>query len=87
MNFSLSMLVYLLTKTIRTLLRIYQRTFSPDHGPAAGFFGNYRCRFYPSCSDYTLEAIRQYGLLKGSVVSFKRILKCHPWHPGGYDPL
>ncbi|MBF0329135.1 MAG: membrane protein insertion efficiency factor YidD [Nitrospirae bacterium] len=45
------------------------------------------CRFEPSCSAYSLEAIEKYGALKGSFLSFKRLLKCHPFHPGGYDPV
>ncbi|WDU84631.1 membrane protein insertion efficiency factor YidD [Caloramator sp. Dgby_cultured_2] len=45
------------------------------------------CRFYPTCSQYSLEAIEKYGAIKGSVLSIKRILKCHPLHPGGYDPV
>lgn len=45
------------------------------------------CRFYPTCSTYSLEAINKYGPFKGLYLSIKRILKCHPFHPGGYDPL
>ena len=45
------------------------------------------CRFYPTCSTYMLQALRKYGPFKGSVLGIRRILKCHPWHPGGYDPL
>jgi uncharacterized protein len=44
------------------------------------------CRFYPSCSEYSIEVFNKYGLLKGLYFSIKRILKCHPGHPGGYDP-
>jgi uncharacterized protein len=44
------------------------------------------CRFYPSCSQYALDAIRKYGFWKGSYRSMRRILRCHPFHPGGYDP-
>ncbi len=60
------------------LIRIY-RFFSPAFGK--------KCRFYPSCSHYAEEAITKYGAFKGVFLSFKRILKCHPFHPGGYDPV
>ncbi len=46
-----------------------------------------RCRFYPTCSEYTRQAIVKYGIIKGGYLGIKRILKCHPFHPGGYDPL
>ena len=59
------------------LLRLYQLTISPYLGQ--------NCRFYPSCSAYTDTAIRRHGLLKGGLLSGKRLCKCHPWHPGGVD--
>jgi putative membrane protein insertion efficiency factor len=61
------------------LLRGYQYAISPLLGRS--------CRFYPSCSDYTLEAIERYGALRGSLLGFKRVMRCHPWHPGGFDPV
>ncbi|HHF98375.1 MAG TPA: membrane protein insertion efficiency factor YidD [Candidatus Aerophobetes bacterium] len=45
------------------------------------------CRFYPTCSEYTLQAIEKYGARRGVLLGFKRILRCHPFNPGGYDPL
>jgi putative membrane protein insertion efficiency factor len=45
------------------------------------------CRFVPTCSAYSLEAVSKYGALKGGLLTVKRILKCHPFHPGGYDPV
>ncbi len=48
---------------------------------------NIRCKFYPTCSEYTIQAIEKYGILKGSIIGFKRILKCNPFSKGGYDPL
>ena len=45
------------------------------------------CRFSPSCSDYSIDALKRYGAVKGSYLTIKRILKCHPFHPGGYDPV
>ena len=61
------------------VIKGYQYAISP-------FLGNH-CRFSPSCSNYALEAIQIYGLVKGSLLGIKRIGKCHPWHPGGYDPV
>ncbi|WP_092331647.1 membrane protein insertion efficiency factor YidD [Desulfosporosinus hippei] len=61
------------------LIRFYQIFISPLKGPT--------CRFYPSCSEYTAQALLKYGLVKGSWKSIKRILKCHPFHPGGHDPV
>ncbi|MCK4246358.1 membrane protein insertion efficiency factor YidD [Candidatus Bipolaricaulota bacterium] len=58
---------------------LYQRCLSPVFGG--------RCRFYPTCSQYGKEAIHKYGSVKGSYLVLRRILRCHPFHPGGYDPL
>ena len=61
------------------LLRGYQLGISP-------FLGQ-NCRFYPSCSNYAAEAIREHGAAKGGFLAAKRLCKCHPWHPGGLDPV
>jgi len=45
------------------------------------------CRFYPSCSNYSIEALQKYGVIKGGWLTIRRIAKCHPFHPGGYDPI
>ena len=60
-------------------IKAYQYFLSP-------WLGN-RCRFYPSCSQYAMEAVERYGVLKGTWLATKRIFRCHPYHPGGYDPL
>jgi len=59
------------------LLKLYQLCISP-------LLGNC-CRFYPSCSDYGIEAVNKYGVVKGMWLIFKRLIRCHPWNPGGVD--
>ena len=66
-------------KILILLIRFYQKFISPMF-PA-------KCRFYPTCSQYTLEAIKEHGAIKGTYLGIKRILKCHPFHEGGYDPV
>ena len=61
------------------MIRFYQRVISPGFPP--------RCRFYPTCSAYALTAIERFGAVKGGWLALRRILKCHPFHPGGYDPV
>ncbi|CAN8138820.1 membrane protein insertion efficiency factor YidD [Thiomicrorhabdus sp. 6S2-11] len=61
------------------IIRFYQLFISPLLGP--------RCRFYPSCSSYTIEALQTHGILKGSWLAIKRISRCHPGNPGGVDPV
>jgi uncharacterized protein len=60
-------------------IRMYQAFLSPLVGPC--------CRFYPTCSDYTIAAIRRYGPFRGLLMGLMRLLRCHPLHPGGYDPV
>lgn len=61
------------------LIRFYKRRISPSLPPA--------CRFTPTCSEYAYQAIARHGALKGGYLAVRRILKCHPFHPGGYDPV
>lgn len=61
------------------LIKIYRYTLSP-------FIGN-QCRFYPTCSHYSEEAFIKHGARKGIILTIKRILRCHPWDEGGYDPV
>lgn len=61
------------------LIRLYQLTLSP-------LLGN-RCRYHPTCSAYTGEAIDKYGFFKGSYLGLRRLLRCHPFHAGGVDPV
>lgn len=75
-----------MTKIILKLIKLYQRTISPDHGFV---FANstMRCRFYPSCSQYTYEAIERFGAGNGLAKGLMRILKCSPLSEGGVDLL
>ena len=61
------------------LLRFYQKAISPVLPPA--------CRFYPTCSQYAYQAIERYGVARGSWLAMKRLIRCHPFQPGGYDPV
>ena len=61
------------------LIRAYQYALSPLRGPS--------CRFSPTCSDYACEALRRHGVFRGLWLGLRRLLRCHPWHPGGYDPV
>jgi putative membrane protein insertion efficiency factor len=74
------MLRTILVKIFVSIIRSYQICVSP-------FFFAPCCRFYPSCSEYAIEAIKLHGPAKGSFMGIKRILLCHPLHPGGYDPV
>jgi putative membrane protein insertion efficiency factor len=66
-------------RLIIALIRFYQRYLSPFTGTS--------CRFYPSCSEYSLQSFVKHGLLTGLYLTVVRIAKCHPFHPGGYDPV
>lgn len=68
-----------------SLINLYQKTLSPDHGPLKVFGGT--CRFYPSCSEYTKQAVESLGVIKGVYLGARRIGRCHPWSAGGYDPV
>jgi len=61
------------------VIKFYQYFISP-------FLGS-NCRYYPTCSAYAVEAVEKYGSLKGSILTVKRILRCHPFHAGGFDPV
>ena len=69
----------LLTRAIQLMIRGYQLVISPMLGP--------RCRFHPSCSHYAQEALQVHGLRRGGWLALRRIGRCHPWHPGGLDPV
>ena len=66
-------------KAVIKVIRIYQLVLSPTLG------GN--CRFQPTCSQYAIDALNEHGIFKGVFLSVKRLAKCHPFHPGGFDPV
>jgi hypothetical protein len=67
------------SRFLLALIHIYRYSLSPLLGP--------NCRFFPTCSDYALQAIDKHGAGYGSWLALKRIARCHPWHPGGFDPV
>ncbi|MCL1928394.1 MAG: membrane protein insertion efficiency factor YidD [Treponema sp.] len=69
----------MIKKVILFLIWFYQQAVSP--------YLRQRCRYYPSCSHYAGEAVQKYGAWKGSCMAIKRIIRCHPFHEGGYDPV
>lgn len=69
------------------LIKIYQKTLSRDTGWLSYLYSERTCRFHPTCSQYTLEAIERFGPAKGCWLGFLRVLRCHPWSEGGIDPI
>ncbi|MEW5781839.1 MAG: membrane protein insertion efficiency factor YidD [Pseudomonadota bacterium] len=69
----------LLAKPLIWLVRAYQLLISPFFPPS--------CRFHPTCSHYAIEALEKHGPLWGTWLALRRVLRCHPWHPGGHDPV
>lgn len=61
------------------LIRSYRTLISPLFPPS--------CRFHPTCSQYAMEAVERFGVWQGGILAVRRLLRCHPWHPGGYDPV
>ncbi len=81
------MFMFYLGQIAVKILKIYQKTFSFDHGILKFLYPNGFCRFYPTCSDYAIQAIEKYGLIKGGGKAVWRVLRCNPFNPGGLDPL
>jgi hypothetical protein len=69
-------------------IRFYQRYLSPDTGVLKTLYlVDSACRFTPTCSEYMYQAIQRYDIMKGTYMGLRRILRCHPWNKGGYDPI
>lgn len=75
-----------MAKAIIFLINIYQKTLSPDHGVMRFYYPNGFCKYHPTCSEYTKQAVEKHGL-KGLFMGFKRILRCNPYSKGGLDPV
>lgn len=69
------------------IIKIYQKTLSFDHGPMKRLYPFGYCRFYPTCSEYSILAINKYGVIKGGIMSAWRLLRCNPWSKGGIDKV
>ncbi len=74
-------------KLVLQAIRWYQAVWSPDHSPRKEFYPYGYCRYYPSCSEYSHQAISKYGVVRGGVLAFWRVLRCNPWSKGGNDPV
>lgn len=68
-----------MTRLLLALIRGYRYLLSPWWGG--------QCRFTPTCSEFAIQSLQQYGAMKGSWLALRRVLRCHPWQPGGYDPV
>jgi len=78
-----------LKKIVLKLIRFYQKTLSCDHGffSFLNSFAFWGCRFQPTCSEYTYQAVEKYGAFKGIFMGLKRVFRCHPFSEGGWDPV
>jgi hypothetical protein len=74
-------------KLVLFLISLYQKTFSPDHGLIGHRLLGGSCRFRPTCSEYAYEAVEKHGVWRGLALSLGRILRCHPFAKGGFDPV
>ena len=74
-------------RAIMGMIRYYQETLSPDHGPMKFLYPNGFCPYSPTCSQYGYQAFERHGVFKGAVLTMWRILRCNPWTKGGPDPV
>lgn len=76
-----------LGRVVIWFIKLYQKTLSLDHGPLKHRYPHGFCRFYPTCSQYGIEAIQKHGIIKGGIKTIWRIMRCNPWNKGGNDPV
>ncbi len=74
-------------RLVMSAIKLYQRTLSPDHGPLKSYFKHGVCKYHPSCSEYTHQAVDKYGTIGGLVRGVWRILRCNPFSKGGLDEV
>ncbi len=77
----------ILSNGVIFLIKTYQKTLSLDHGPFKHLFPHGYCRFYPTCSEYAIQAIKKYGIILGGLKAAWRIIRCNPFNKGGNDPI
>ncbi|MBU2575642.1 membrane protein insertion efficiency factor YidD [Patescibacteria group bacterium] len=77
----------MIKKASLSIIKLYQKTLSPDHGLLKSFFPHGACKYYPTCSQYAYDAIKKFGIIKGVRFGVKRIIRCNPWSKGGCDPV
>lgn len=78
----------MIKKSLLNIIKVYQKTISPDHSKLGKYFHPFGyCKFVPTCSEYSYQAIEKHGTIKGSYFSILRIMRCNPWSKGGYDPI
>ena len=82
-----SKLVMLPRRAVGALIKLYQKTLSPDHGPLRGYYPFGACKYHPTCSEYGYQAVMKFGVIRGLPKAIWRILRCNPWSRGGYDPV
>lgn len=74
-----------MSRFIVFLISLYQATASPDHGPGRVNRPHGSCRYYPTCSEYTKQSVQRFGAGRGLWYGLRRLIRCHPWSPGGVD--
>jgi len=84
---SLGFILDIPRRFVTAAIRLYQRTFSPDHGWCRVFFPFGCCKYHPTCSQYTHRAVEEFGIIRGLGMGLWRVLRCNPWSKGGYDPV
>lgn len=78
---------YFLRYFVLRMIKFYQKTLSFDHGFFSALYPHGYCRFKPTCSEYAYQAVEKYGIIKGGLMAFWRVLRCNPFNKGGYDPV